>query len=51
MPSVGKGLGVMTRLLKKWLRVQDLDWYKMGIHALVSRWCKAFEVDGDYVEK
>jgi hypothetical protein len=27
MLSVGKGLGVKTRLLKKWLRVQDSDWY------------------------
>jgi hypothetical protein len=33
--------------VKKWLRVQDSDWYKTGIHALVSRWRKAVEVDGD----
>jgi hypothetical protein len=50
MPSVGKGLGVM-RLLKKWLQVQDSDWYKKGIRALVFRWRKAVEVDGDYVEE
>jgi hypothetical protein len=37
--------------VKKWLRVQDSDWYKTGIHALVCRWRKAVEFDGDYVEK
>jgi hypothetical protein len=51
MPSVGKGLGMMVRLLKKWLRVQYSNWYKTGIHALVTRWHKAVEVDGDYVKK
>jgi histone-lysine N-methyltransferase SETMAR len=25
---------------KKWLRVQDSNWYKTEIHALVSRWRK-----------
>jgi hypothetical protein len=30
MPSVGKGLGVVTRLLKKWLRVQNSRCYKKG---------------------
>jgi hypothetical protein len=35
----------------KWPRMQDSDWYKTGIHALVSRWRKAVEVDGDYVQK
>jgi histone-lysine N-methyltransferase SETMAR len=37
--------------VKKWLRVQDSDWYNRGMHGLVSRWRKAVEVDGDYVEK
>jgi hypothetical protein len=37
--------------VKKWLRVQNSNWYKKGIDALVSRWRKAAEVDGDYVEK
>jgi hypothetical protein len=37
--------------VKKWLRVQDSDCYRTGIHVLVSRWRKAVEVDGDYVEK
>jgi histone-lysine N-methyltransferase SETMAR len=40
----------VTAEVKKWLRVQDSDWYKMGIHALVSRWHKVVEVE-DYVEK
>jgi hypothetical protein len=30
---------------------QDKEWYRQGIHALVSRWRKAVEVDGDFVEK
>jgi hypothetical protein len=51
MTSVGKGLGAMTRLLKKWLQVQDSDWYKTGIHGFVSRWLKAVEVGGDFVKK
>jgi hypothetical protein len=39
------------RLLKKWLQVQDSGCCKMGMHALISCWGKAVEVDGDYVEK
>lgn len=35
---------------KKWLHDQDKIWYGLGIHALVSRWHKAVQVDGDYVE-
>jgi hypothetical protein len=30
---------------------QETSWYREGMHALVSRWCKAVAVDGDYVEK
>jgi hypothetical protein len=26
-------------------------WYREGMHVLVSRWRKAVDVDGDYVEK
>jgi hypothetical protein len=31
----------------KWLRVQNLKWYKRGTETLVSRCCKTVEVDGD----
>jgi len=48
MPSSDKGLGVTTRLLKKWPGAQNSNWYKKGIEALVSRWCKAVEDDEDY---
>jgi hypothetical protein len=48
MPSADKGLGVTTRLLKKWPGPQNSNCYKKGIEALVSRWCKAVEVDEDY---
>jgi hypothetical protein len=54
MPSHGKGFGSDDEVIeemKKWLRVQDSDWHKTGIHALVSHWCKAIEVYGYYVEK
>lgn len=34
-----------------WLRRQSKDFYRQGIHALVSRWKKAVELEGDYVEK
>ena len=50
MSFVGKRLEVMTMLLKKWgkwMRVQNLKWYEMGTEVLVSRWCKAVEVDGN----
>jgi hypothetical protein len=36
--------------VKKWLRIQNSNWYKKGIAALVPCWCKA-EFDGDYEEK
>jgi histone-lysine N-methyltransferase SETMAR len=35
----------------KWLQVQNSNWYNKGTDVLVSRWCKAVEVDGDHVEK
>jgi transposase len=37
--------------VRKWLCRQDKSWYLQGIHALVPRWHKAVQVDGDYVEK
>ena len=37
--------------MRTWLREQETSWYREGMHALVSCWCKAVYVDGDYVEK
>jgi hypothetical protein len=37
--------------VRTWLREQEKSWYREGMHALVSRWSKAVDVDGDYVEK
>ena len=36
---------------RQWLRRQDLAFYRAGIHALVKRWTKTVEMDGDYIEK
>ena len=36
---------------RTWLREQETSWYSDGTCALVSRQCKAVDVDGDYVEK
>ena len=41
----------VIRAVSTWLREQETSWYRGGIHALVSRWRKAVDVDGDYVEK
>ena len=37
--------------VRQWLRKQDLAFYQDGIHALVKRWTKTVEMDGDYIEK
>jgi histone-lysine N-methyltransferase SETMAR len=37
--------------VRKSLRRQGKSWYRQGIHALVPRWRKVVQVDGDYVEK
>jgi hypothetical protein len=37
--------------VRQWLRTQDLAFYLVGIHALVKRWTKTVEMDGDYIEK
>ena len=37
--------------VRTWLREQETSWYREGMHALVSRWRQAVDVDGDYVEK
>jgi 23S rRNA maturation mini-RNase III len=41
----------VIRAVRTWLREQETSWYREGRHALVSRWHKAVNVDGDYVEK
>ena len=37
--------------VRQWFRRQDLAFYRAGIHALVKRWTKKVEIDGDYIEK
>ena len=37
--------------VRTWLREQERSWYREAIHALASRWRKAVDLDGDYVEK
>ena len=37
--------------VRQWLRRQNLAFYRTGIHALVKRWTKTVEMDGDYIEK
>ena len=41
----------VIRAVRTWLREQETSWYREGMHALVSRWRKAVDIDGDYVEK
>jgi hypothetical protein len=47
MPSVGKSLGLIKRLLKNWRSGCE---YKIQTSTSVSRWRKSLEVDEDYVE-
>jgi hypothetical protein len=41
----------VIRAVRTWLREQETSWYREGMQALVSRWRKAVDGDGDYVEK
>ena len=41
----------VIRAARTWLREQETSWYREGMHSLVSRWHKAVDLDGDYVEK
>ena len=41
----------VIRAVRTWLREQETSWYSEGMHTLVSRWRKAVDVYGDYVEK
>ena len=36
---------------KKWLKAAGEEFYRTGIQALVPRWRKAVELNGDYLEK
>jgi len=42
---------IVIRAVRTWLREQETSWYREGMHALISRWSKAVDVDGDYVQK
>jgi hypothetical protein len=37
--------------VKRWLRQRPAEWYCEGIQALISRWRKVIDSEGDYVEK
>ena len=41
----------VIRAVRTWLREQETSWYREVMRALVSRWRKAVDVDGEYVEK
>jgi hypothetical protein len=41
----------MIHAVRTWLREQETSWKRDDLHALVSRWRKTVNVDGDYVEK
>jgi len=41
----------VIRAVRTWLREQETNWYREGMHALDSRWRKVVDVDGDNVEK
>jgi histone-lysine N-methyltransferase SETMAR len=36
--------------VKRWLRQRHELWYREGIQALTSRWRKAIDLKGDYIE-
>jgi transposase len=37
--------------VKRWLRQRPAEWYREDTQALASRWRKAKDLEGDYVEK
>jgi histone-lysine N-methyltransferase SETMAR len=37
--------------VRTWLHEQETGWYREEMHALVSHWRKAIDLDADYVEK
>jgi hypothetical protein len=42
--------GVISEV-KRWLRQRPAEWYHEGMQALTSRWHKAIDLEGRYVEK
>jgi histone-lysine N-methyltransferase SETMAR len=41
----------VIRAVRTWLREPETSWYSEGMHALISRWRKAGDLYGYYVEK
>jgi hypothetical protein len=41
----------VTSEVKTWLRQGPAAWYREGIQAFTSRWCKTIDSEGDDVEK
>ena len=41
----------VIRTERTWLREQETSWFREGMHALVSRWRRAVDVEGDHVGK
>jgi hypothetical protein len=37
--------------VRTWLSEQEMSWFREGMYALISRWHKAVDIHGDYVEK
>ena len=37
--------------LKNWFAHLDVDFFRVGIYSLLSRWKKCIDLHGDYVEK
>jgi histone-lysine N-methyltransferase SETMAR len=35
--------------VKRWLRQRPAEWYREGIQAVTSRWCKVIDSEGDYI--
>ena len=42
---------IVIRAVRAWIREQETSWYREVMNAIVLRWCKAVDLDGDYVEK
>jgi hypothetical protein len=41
---------VITEVMR-WLRQRPAEWYREGTQTLASRWRKAKDLEGDFVEK